>query len=268
MTYIAGKFAADEILCQVPPRTLRIDLQQRRWKSDTDPDQAITDSNDNGIPISFVLLGFSPFYGNLGMRSHQEFIRIAFVGVDPTHRLLPSRCVATAIISGKSSQKNFISYFQTLYNNRINVAEVITKTKFVQKSFTQTDPVTGADTGKVNYNVLEFADRPVGNDEEKSLVKDIDEWLNGDGGELVSSALRAHISGANLVELPLGKDHAEIKEAFNEAHPQIEAAKSEGLASLPAGAGNPKGAPPEPKSETKELTKEQKEALEAAGLSV
>ena len=83
MVFIAGQFAADEILCQVPPHTLRIDLQQRRWKSDTDPDQAITDSNDNGIPISFVLLGFTPFYGNLGMRNRQEFIRVAFIGVDP-----------------------------------------------------------------------------------------------------------------------------------------------------------------------------------------
>ena len=124
MVFIAGKFAADEILCQVPPHTLRIDLQQRRWKSDNDPDQAITDSNDNGIPIEFILLGFTPFYGNLGMRSHEEFIRIAYIGVSPSHRLLPPRCVSTSVISGKSSQKNFISYFQTLYNNRINVAEL------------------------------------------------------------------------------------------------------------------------------------------------
>ena len=28
--------------------------------------------------------------------------------------------------------------------------------------------------------------------------------------------LRSHISGANLVELPLGTDHAEIKAAFDE----------------------------------------------------
>ena len=268
MVYIAGKFAADEILCQVPPNTLRIDLQQRRWKSDNDPDSAITDSNDNGIPISFVLLGFTPFYGNLGMRDHQEFIRIAFIGVDPTHRLLPARCVTTAIVSGKSSQKNFISYFQTLYNNRINVAEVITQTKFSQRSFTERDPVTGADGQKINYNVLEFSDRPVKDDAEKALIEDIDKWLTSDGGELVSSALRAHISGANLVELPLGADHEQIKAAFNEAHPQLEAAKAEGLAALPAGAGEPKAAPPDAKAESKELTKEQKEALKAAGLAV
>ena len=269
MVFIAGKFAADEILCQVPPHTLRIDLQQRRWKSDTDPDQAITDSNDNGIPISFVLLGFTPFYGNLGMRNRQEFIRIAFIGVDPTHRLLPSRCVSTAVISGKSSQKNFISYFQTLYNNRINVAEVVTQTKFVQRSFTQTDPITGGDIGKVNYNVLEFVDRPVKNDEEKTLIKDINEWLQSDGGDLVSSALRSHISGSNLVELPLGTDHAQIKAAFDEANPQLEGTKAESLSALPAGAGEPTAAPPEAASDnSKELTKEQKDALKAAGLSV
>jgi|TARA_E500000318_G_C3565860_1_gene215596 hypothetical protein len=269
MVFIAGKFAADEILCQVPPHTLRIDLQQRRWKSDNDPDQAITDSNDNGIPIEFILLGFTPFYGNLGMRSHEEFIRIAYIGVSPSHRLLPPRCVSTSVISGKSSQKNFISYFQTLYNNRINVAEVVTATKFVQRSFTQTDQATGADIGKVNYNVLEFSDRPFKGDEEESLIKDIGTWLNGDGGELVSASLRSHISGANLVELPLGTDHSEIKAAFDEAHPQLENAKTQGLGALPAGAGEPKVAPPEPKSDKpKELTKEQKEALKAAGLEV
>ena len=269
MVFIAGKFAADEILCQVPPHTLRIDLQQRRWKSDNDPDQAITDSNDNGIPIEFILLGFTPFYGNLGMRSHEEFIRIAYIGVSPSRRLLPPRCVSTSVISGKSSQKNFISYFQTLYNNRINVAEVVTATKFVQRSFTQTDPVSGADVGKVNYNVLEFSDRPVSGDEEESLVKDIASWLSGEGGELVSASLRSHISGANLVELPLGTDHEEIKNAFNEAHPKLEGSKAQGLSALPAGAGEPKAAPPEPKSDKpKELTKEQKEALKAAGLEV
>jgi hypothetical protein len=272
MVFIAGKFAADEILCQVPPHTLRIDLQQRRWKSDNDPDQAITDSNDNGIPIEFVLLGFTPFYGNLGMRSREEFIRIAYIGVSPTHRLLPARCVSTSVISGKSSQKNFISYFQTLYNNRINVAEVVTATKFVQRSFTQTDPVTGADTGKVNYNVLEFSDRPVSGKDEEQLIEDISSWLSSDGADLVSSALRSHISGANLVELPLGTDHTEIKAAFDDANPVLEGSKPQGLGALPANAGEPKAKaePPsvEKSEKPKELTKEQKEALKAAGLEV
>ena len=171
MPYIAGKFDADQILCQVPPHTLRVDLQARRWKSDNDPDAAITDQNDNGIPIEFVLLGFTPFFGNLGMRSHEEFIRIAYIGVSPTHRLLPKRCVSTSIISGKSSQKSFISYFHTLYNNRINVAEVITTTKFAARSFSNTDPTTGEDKGKVNYNTLEFKDRPAdGKEEELTLL--------------------------------------------------------------------------------------------------
>lgn len=269
MVFIAGKFAADEILCQIPPHTLRIDLQQRRWKSDNDPDQAITDSNDNGVPIEFVLLGFTPFYGNLGMRSREEFIRIAYIGVSPSHRLLPPRCVSTSIISGKSSQKNFISYFQTLYNNRINVAEVVTTTKFIQRSFTKTDETTGADTGKVNYNVLEFSDRPCADEAEQTLIKDIEAWLTDGGGELVSSALRSHISGSNLVELPLGSDHTEIKAAFDEANPQIESAQPKGLSSLPAGAGEPKSLPPEPKTnEPKSLTKEQEAALKAAGLEV
>jgi len=35
MVFIAGKFSADEILCQIPPHTLRIDLQSRYWKSDS-----------------------------------------------------------------------------------------------------------------------------------------------------------------------------------------------------------------------------------------
>jgi len=93
MVFIAGKFSADEILCQIPPHTLRIDLQARRWKSDTDSEAAITDSNDNGIPIEFILLGFTPYFGNLGMRSHEEFIRISYIAVTPSHRLLPPRCV-------------------------------------------------------------------------------------------------------------------------------------------------------------------------------
>jgi hypothetical protein len=274
MVFIAGKFSADEILCQIPPHTLRIDLQARRWKSDTDPDAAITDSNDNGIPIEFILLGFTPYFGNLGMRSHEEFIRISYIGVTPSHRLLPPRCVCTSIISGKSSQKNFISYFQTLYNNRINVGEVITSTKFVQKSFNERDPMTGADGAKINYNALEFKDRPAQTDEERKLIEDIAAWLDAGSGDLVASALRSSIPGSNLVELPLGEDHGAIKEAFIEANPKrLEGAAPAGLAALPAGAGTP-GAkpeaaePPAPKKATakKELTEEQKAALQAAGL--
>jgi hypothetical protein len=273
MTFIAGKFAADEILCQIPPHTLRIDLQARRWKSDNDPDAAIVDSNENGIPIEFILLGFTPFFGNLGMRTHEEFIRIAYIGVSPSHRLLPPRCVTTSIISGKSSQKNFISYFQNLYNNRINVAEVVTSTKFVTKSFNERDPVTGADGAKINFNCLEFKDRPANGDEETSLVEDISKWLGSSGGELVSSALASHISGSTLVQLPLGEDHAAIKEAFVEAHPKHLEGQAGGLASLPAGAGDPATSakkdaePPKAKAaKSKDLTDEQKQALKDAGL--
>jgi len=273
MTFIAGKFAADEILCQIPPHTLRIDLQARRWKSDNDPDSAIVDSNDNGIPIEFILLGFTPFFGNLGMRTHEEFIRIAYIGVSPSHRLLPPRCVTTSIVSGKSSQKNFISYFQNLYNNRISVVDVITSTKFVTKSFNERDPVTGADGAKINFNCLEFKDRPPQNDEERDLREDIDIWLGSDGRDLVGSALSSHISGSTLVQLPLGEDHAAIKEAFIQAHPKHLEGQAGGLASLPAGAGNPGAStkeaaePPAPKAaKSKELSEEQKKALKDAGL--
>ena len=78
----------------------------------------------------------------------QGFIRIAFIGVDPTHRLLPALCYYRYCF-WQGSQKNFISYFQTLYNNRINVAEVITQTKFSQRSFTERDPVTGLTVRKL-----------------------------------------------------------------------------------------------------------------------
>jgi len=275
MVFIAGKFSADEILCQIPPHTLRIDLQARRWKSDSDPEAAIVDTNDNGIPIEFILLGFTPYFGNLGMRSHEEFIRISYIGVSPNHRLLPPRCVCTSIISGKSSQKNFITYFQTLYNNRINVGEVITITKFVQKSFNERDSFTGADGPKINYNALEFKDRPTETDEEKKLIHDVTSWLETSGGELVSAALRSSIPGSNLVELPLGEDHADIKALFAEANPKrLEGAYEHQQASLPPTAEAPnktKEETPEPvpsskPSKGKELNDEQKAALKAAGL--
>jgi hypothetical protein len=208
------------------------------------------------------------------MRSHEEFIRISYIGVTPSHRLLPPRCVCTSIISGKSSQKNFISYFQTLYNNRINVGEVITSTKFVQKSFNERDPMTGADGAKINYNALEFKDRPAQNDDERKLIEDISAWLEGGSGDLVASALRSGIPGSNLVELPLGEDHGAIKEAFMEANPKrLEGAAPAGLASLPAGAGTPgakteESEPPTAKKAApkKDLSEEQKAALKAAGL--
>jgi hypothetical protein len=214
MVFIAGQFSADEILCNVPPHTLRIDLQARRWKSDVAPDSAIVDKNDNGIPIEFILLGFTPYFGNLGLRNQEEFLRIAYIGVSPNHRLLPPRCVTTSMISGKSSQKNFLSYFQTLYNNRINCASVITASKFVTRSFNERDPVTGADGAKINFNALEFSDRPAANDEEKDLIADVNDWLLNKGTPLITAALKSHIPGSDLVELPLGSDHTEIKAQF------------------------------------------------------
>jgi hypothetical protein len=221
MVFIAGQFSADEILCNVPPHTLRIDLQARRWKSDVDPDSAIVDRNDNGIPIEFILLGFTPYFGNLGMRNQEEFLRIAYIGVTPNHRLLPPRCVTTSMISGKSSQKNFIAYFQTLYNNRINCASVVTTTKFVTRSFNERDPVTGADGAKINFNALEFTDRPAAGDEETKLIEDIDVWIKDRGTSLISAALKSHIPGSDLVELPLGADHAQIKAEFADSRPAV-----------------------------------------------
>jgi len=265
MVFIAGQFSEDEILCNVPPHTLRIDLQARRWKSDVDPDSAIVDRNDNGIPIEFILLGFTPYFGNLGMRNQEEFLRIAYIGVSPNHRLLPSRCVTTSMISGKSSQKNFISYFQTLYNNRINCASVVTTTKFVTRSFNERDPMTGADGAKINFNALEFADRPPADDKETQLITDIDAWLNDKGPGLISAALRSHIPGANLVELPLGADHTEIKAQFAAANPSGSDrtfASADPQASLPPA---PKSAKPEPPAaggkKAVELTEEQAKAL-------
>jgi hypothetical protein len=213
MVFIAGDFEASEILCNLPPHTLRVNLQSRRWFSDVDSEQAITDSNDNGIPIEFVLLGFTPFFGNLGMRTTEEFIRIAYIGVTPKHRLLPPRCVTTTIISGKTSQKNFIGYFQNLFNNRINCASVITSTKFVQKSFNEKDPTTGMDGNKINYNCIEFNDRPPASKDETVLLEDISKWLSSNTDTL-TSALRSHIPGSNLVELPFGEDHKAIKDQF------------------------------------------------------
>ena len=266
MVFIAGKFAADEILCQLPPHTLRIDLQARCWKSDNDPDSAIVDSNNNGIPIEFVLLGFTPFFGNLGMRSHEEFIRIAYIGVSPSHRLLPPRCVSTSIISGKTSQKNFISFFQTLYNNRINIAEVITSTKFAQKSFNQRDPLTGEDGAKINFNAVEFKDRAAEGNEEKKLIVDINNWLEKSGGEMVGAALKSRIAGSNLIELPLGENHEEAKEQFILANPKVaeQTSQAQGLQSLPAGAGTPgaKNDVPQPQTTKQEnLTEAQLQVL-------
>ena len=267
MVFIAGNFEADEILCNVPPHNLRIDLQARRWKSDVDSESAIVDANDNGIPIEFILLGFTPFFGNLGMRNGEEFIRIAYIGVSPQHRLLPPRCVTATIISGKSSQKNFISYFQNLYNNRINCAGIITSTKFVTKSFSERDPTTGQDGNKINYNALEFKDRPAATDVEIDLVKDVSVWLKEKGAELIPAVLRSHISGSNVVELPLGSDHAEIKRNFLAANPPGEFASISAASDAPrlASASIEKSEPPAvPTKTTKkavELTAEQAQSL-------
>lgn len=267
MVFIAGNFEADEILCNVPPHTLRIDLQARRWKSDVDSESAIVDANDNGIPIELILLGFTPYFGNLGMRNGEEFIRIAYIGVTPKHRLLPPRCVTTTIISGKSSQKNFISYFQNLYNNRINCAGVVTSTKFVTKSFSERDPMTGQDGNKINYNALEFKDRPAANEEETQLITDVGTWLKERGAEMMPAVLRSHIPGSNLVELPLGTDHSEIKREFLAAHPQgeqvsIAAAKNTPrLASAEVEKSDPPEVPTKAPKRAVELTAEQAEKL-------
>lgn len=266
MVFIASNFSEDEILCNLPPHTLRIDLQARRWKSDVDPDSAITDVNDNGIPIEFILLGFMPYFGNLGMRNQEEFLRIAYIGVSPNHRLLPPRCVTTSVISGKSSQKNFISYFQTLYNNRINCASVITCSKFVTKSFAERDPVTGADGNKINFNALEFKDRPAGNEKEEKLLEDVSNYLGGEGADMISSALHSHIAGSDLVELPLGSDHGEIKAQFSATRGAAPERRSftqapEPVAALPSA---PEKAAEPPTVKTKkavELTAEQAEKL-------
>jgi hypothetical protein len=257
--FIAGDFSESEILCNIPPHTLRIDLQARRWKSDVDPDNAIVDRNDNGIPIEFILIGFTPYFGNLGMRNQEEFLRIAYVGVSPNHRLLPPRCVTTSMISGKSSQKNFIAYFQTLYNNRINCASVITSTKFVTRSFNERDPMTGADGAKINFNCLDFSDRPAQNEDEEKLLKDVAAWLGSDGTKLAANALKSSIPGADLIELPLGSDHAALKAEF--ASTRGPAAERTFASAAPEPKAIAAAEPPSPKGKKVELTEEQAKAL-------
>jgi len=82
----------------------------------------------------------------------------------------------------------------------------------------------------------------------------------GEGTGLISAALKSHIPGANIVELPLGADHTAIKAAFAEAHPgtgekQLISANAE--KSLPPAA---KQEPPAAKKSL-ELTEEQAKAL-------
>ena len=257
--FIAGDFSESEILCNIPPHTLRIDIQARRWKSDVDPDNAIVDRNDNGIPIEFILIGFTPYFGNLGMRNQEEFLRIAYIGVAPNHRLLPPRCVTTSMISGKSSQKNFIAYFQTLYNNRINCASVITSTKFVTRSFNERDPMTGADGAKINFNCLDLSDRPAQNEDEGKLLKDVAAWLGNDGTKLAANALKSSIPGADLIELPLGSDHAALKAEF--ASTRGPAAERTFASAAPAPKAIAAAEPPSPKGKKVELTEEQAKAL-------
>ncbi len=138
---------------------------------------------------------------------------------------------------------------------------------FVTKSFSERDPMTGQDGNKINYNALEFKDRPASTDEEIQLIKDVGTWLKEKGGEMLPAALRSHIPGSNLVELPLGTDHAEIKRNFLAANPAGESASISGASDAPrlASAAVEKSEPPEipTKSNKKavELTAEQAEKL-------
>ena len=261
MVYIASSFDADEILCNVPAHCIRANLKDKKFVSDLNSEEGIVDANDNGLPIKFVLLGFVPFFGNLGMRQGEEFLRIAFIGLEPKHRLLPPRCVSTLMISGKSSQKSFYTYFQELHNNRINCSQVITAVKFAGRSFTEKDPLTGADKGKINYNVLEFNDLEPKTDEEMKLVADITSWMAGDGVTKITSVLKAHISGANLIELPMGEDHDALKREFIAKFPPNKEAFNSPQAALPAAATPVQSAAVEDDTTSVRLTKEQAKSL-------
>jgi hypothetical protein len=41
--------------------------------------------------------------------------------------------------------------------------------------------MTGADGAKINFNALEFADRPPADDKEKTLIEDVNAWLGEKG---------------------------------------------------------------------------------------
>ena len=79
------------------------------------------------------------------------------------------------------------------------------------------------------------------------MVKDVNEWLKEKGNEFLPAALRSHIPGSNLVELPLGTDHAEIKRNFLAANPLGEHASISAATSAPrlASAADDKPEPPE-----------------------
>lgn len=127
--------------------------------------------------------------------------------------------------------------------------------------------MTGADGAKINFNALEFSDRPPANEEESKLIEDIIEWLGDKGGNLCASALKSHIPGSDLVELPLGADHTEIKARFaaeRGAAPERSFAPTGQAKALKSAAAEEKetNEPPDAKAKKAvELTAEQAKAL-------
>ena len=134
------------------------------------------------------------------------------------------------------------------------------------RSFNERDPVTGADGAKINFNALEFKDRPAQNELEEKLVEDVIAWLDSTGTESVVHCLKSHIPGSDLVELPLGSDHSEIKAQFAAARPQALEGSTRMFASAKASAVEEAivvtPEPPQPKrKKAVELTEEQAKAL-------
>ena len=91
--------------------------------------------------------------------------------------------------------------------------------------------------------------------------------MESDGPSLVSSALRSHIPGSALIELPLGSDHTALKAQFALEHaPQVAATPelpggelgSSADSAVASGVNNP---PSAKKQKTVEITAAQAEAL-------
>jgi len=119
--------------------------------------------------------------------------------------------------------------------------------------------MTGADGAKINFNCLDFSDRPAQNEDEEKLLKDVAEWLGSDGTKMAANALKSSIPGADLIELPLGSDHAALKAEF--AATRGQAAERTFAAPAPDPKALAAAEPPSAKPKKVELTEAQAKAL-------
>jgi hypothetical protein len=192
--------------CEVGSEIIfRVDMKDGCMKLDAEP---LLDENGNGISFRFYALAFKPFFGDIGLSSNYDWIKVLMIPTSKHPLIEFSKLTVCSMYLRGDSRNNFLHANSQAPAKGIDVTNAIMQTTFgrVEKS-----SVGAGQKVTTRPAVFKFV-QPEG--DEVTAIKIFQKELPNHQEKIIS--LLSYNSGNSLIELLQdGKDN-ERKESFRQ----------------------------------------------------